>query len=409
MPCPTRSFTPCVLLTVGLLLCCSVAAPPWVHPDASAEVLQIPAAKPITDLGPYRDAAIEAVREASRSEDAQLRTHALEAVQYAPDLALPLVTLGLTDDSVAVRFTALYTAGKLRLTSLSGMFGEAFRPDEPSPAIDHIRAGVVFAAERCGVANDQIVSRLAALLQHRDPYVRSNAAMVAGDMGNDSVIPLLKMSVHRPKGDMNAGAPWRLLRAQVAEARAKLGDPNGLSELRQSLYSADYEVRIFSVQALGRLGDDAFWSNMNNFLVENPVEFRLAAAEGLARLNRDRGGMITVMAEAASHELDTVRAQAAFALGPMTTTWPVAIWCGCCVTRSRGCGSRQRRPSCRLRLGESRAFEFCLCFLSLTDRPIGRSNFALAGSSFVDNGRLEKYIGIIERSSRTWIAPRRGL
>ncbi|MEM1097207.1 MAG: HEAT repeat domain-containing protein [Planctomycetota bacterium] len=314
------TFAPATLMTAALLTG-GAGFSGWVATPAAAQATSaaapILAAEPVADLGVYRDDAVEVVRDASRSEDAQLRTHALAAVEHAPDLALPLVTLGLTDDSVPVRFAALRTAGQLRLAALTGMFGEAFRPAEKnSPAADHIRAAMVFAAYRCGVANDQLISQMAVVLQSPNPQVRANAAMLLGDMGDNSAIPLLRMAVHRPAGDKHAGAPWRLLRTQVAEAQAKLGDVNGLNELRQSLYSSDFEVRITAVKALGGLGDDAFWSNLNNFLIENPVEFRLAAAEGLARLGRDRGGMLTVMAEAANHPKWTVRAQSAFALGP---------------------------------------------------------------------------------------------
>ncbi|MEM1445951.1 MAG: HEAT repeat domain-containing protein [Planctomycetota bacterium] len=311
-----KTFTPSVLLTAALLLGCSTAAPPAVTPDAAAQDSGIPAVKPVADLNAHRDRAVEVVRQASQSEDALLRTLALEAVQYAPDLALPLVTLGLTDESPAVRFSALYAAGKLRLVALTGMFQDAYLQDKEDPMYDHVRAAIIFAAKRCGVADDRIMSVMAGLLMHPDPRVRANAAMLTGELGNDSAIPLLRQCVHKPRASKIGGIHWQLLSIQVAEALAKLGDANGLAELRRSSYSNFDEIRILSVQALGRLGDDAFWSNMNNFLVENPVEFRLAAAEGLARLGRDRGGMLTVMAEASTHELATVRAQSAFALGP---------------------------------------------------------------------------------------------
>ncbi|MEM8781731.1 MAG: HEAT repeat domain-containing protein [Planctomycetota bacterium] len=303
-----------VVLTAAVFVGSAVWSP--LPGTAAARAQTVSAVEPVADLAPHREAALEIVRQAARSDNAQLRTHALEAVQYAPDLALPLVTLGLDDDSPAVRFTALYAAGQLRLTGLTGMFGEAFRRDEPAPGRDHVRAAIIFAAARCGAADDRIITQMANLLQHPDPRVRSNAALLTGELGNPTAIPLLRHSVHKPMGNKIAGIHWQLLSIQVAEALAKLDDPNGLAELRRSAYSTFDEVRVLSVQALGRLGDDAFWANMNNFLVENPIEFRLAAAEGLARLGRERGGMLSVMAEAASHRLDTVRAQAAFALGP---------------------------------------------------------------------------------------------
>lgn len=271
---------------------------------------KLPAPNPVADLQPYRDQAIKAVVEAFQSDRAEFRAHALEAIQYAPDRALPLVHLGLNDESAGVRFMSVYLIGKLEMNAMLPAVKDLIHDPRPD-----VQAAVIYAFTKCGKKNDRLISRLANLIFHESPGVRANTVMLMGDLNDDTAMPMLRRAGVKPSGDMNPPIRWALLRLQAAEALAKLGDSRGLDSVRSSAYSGFDEVRILAVQTLGKLGDQSFWANLNNFLVENPVEFRLAAAEALARLGRERGGMMTVMGESATHELATVRSQAALALG----------------------------------------------------------------------------------------------
>lgn len=265
---------------------------------------------PVADLGPFRDQAIQTVVEAFQSDRAEFRAHALEAIQHAPDRALPLVHLGLNDESAGVRFMSVYLIGKLEMETLLPAAKDLIRDPRPD-----VQSAVIYAFTKCGKKNDKLVSKLAEFVQHASPGVRANTVMLMGELGDDTAVPMLRRAGIRPSGDMHPPIRWALLRVQAAEALAKLGDARGLDSVRSAAYSGFDEVRILSVQTIGKLGDQSFWANLNNFLVENPIEFRLAAAEALARLGRERGGMMTVMGESATHELATVRSQAALALG----------------------------------------------------------------------------------------------
>lgn len=286
--------------TLGLAACASAA------PRSAAAATEAASG---ADLSAHRAAAVKVVLDAARSERAELRAQAIEAIQYAPDRALPMVQLALGDEHPAVRFSALYVMGKLKLDSLATAVRPLYQRDQPA----YVRAGVVYAATRCGFAKPELIGQMGEFLFDDDPSVRANAALLLGEMGNDTAITMLRQASLMPKGDKHAPIYWALLRVQTAEALAKLGDPRGLDAVRSAAYSGFDEVRILAVQTAGRLKDESFWGNLNNFLIENPVEFRLAAAEALARLGHERG--LGVMLKSASHKLDTVRAQAAFALG----------------------------------------------------------------------------------------------
>ncbi len=294
--------------TFGVCVTALLAMWAGVLPAVAHETAKLPA---VADLSAHRAVAMKVVLDASRSEDALQRAVAIEAVQFAPDHALPMTQLALEDSEPGVRFAALYTVGKLRLAPLVHAAKPLFNRDEPA----YVQVGVIFAAARCGAADDKMIGRFQNYLQDPDPRVRANAAMLLGELGNDTAIPLLRRAGIKPAGSRYPGIQWTILRVQVAEALAKLGDARAMDSLHGAAYSQFDEVRIMSVQILGRLGDDSFWGNMNNFLMENPVEFRLAAAEGLARLGRFRNGMLEVMLEGATHKLATVRVQACFALG----------------------------------------------------------------------------------------------
>ncbi len=260
--------------------------------------------------GHLRDAQPRAVRillDATRSDDAELRMHAIEGSKSMPDRALPLVQLALDDLNPAVRFAALVTAGRLEFESL-GKKALEMSKDDQQPG--YVRAAAVFAAHRCGQPAD--LGRLAALLWNPDIGVRSNAAMLLGLSGESSAIPMLRESANDPL-TRTRPISREILRLQIAEAVVLLGSDEDLKAIRGAAYSSEDEIRILAVLMLGRLNDQGMRGNFVGFLAKSPVELRLAAAEALARMGSLEG--IPVMIEAARMDQPTVRAQAAFALG----------------------------------------------------------------------------------------------
>ena len=274
----------------------------------------LPGAAPAT-AGPIKDAepqAVQTLLEASRSEQALLRMNAIEAAKSMPDRAQPMVQLALDDPNPAVRFAALVTAGRLELEGI-GRRALTLANDPEQP--DYVQAAAIFAAHRCGEEAD--LGRLAQMLYHPDLRQRSNAAMLFGLSEDPSAIPVLKDAAQQPM--------WRaeplereLLRVQIAEALLNLGEEESLKALQGAAYSSEDEVRVLAVLMLGRANDRSMRGNFTNFLAKDPIELRLAAAEALGRIGSREG--LPVMLEAAdADDQATVRAQAAFALGQVSS------------------------------------------------------------------------------------------
>jgi HEAT repeat protein len=217
---------------------------------------------------------------------------------------LPVVQLGLEDENPGVRFAALVTAGKLRMLSLKPMAQR--RLDDKNASV---RAAALFAVKASGGEVD--LSPMAPMLASNDPGLRGNVAMLLGLLGDASAAPMLKemAGVAMPRAsDVRAA----IVRVQVAEAVALLGDDEALDALRAAAYSPYPEVRILAVQAMGHVRDQRMAPAIIQMLEENPQELKLAAAEALGRMGLPDGKAVAL--QAAASPTATVRVQTAFAL-----------------------------------------------------------------------------------------------
>ena len=294
-------------------------------PTPNSEHFDVAAAPSRAELRP---AAIDEVLRAVRDEDPQMRAHALEAIRPVAERAVPMTQLALEDENAAVRFTALWVIGQERFTDLAPAVRPLFKRDQP----DVVKAAVIYAATNTGTAREELISMMSRYVLHEDVRVRSTAAMLLGDMGEASAIPLLKQAARRPSDNRQPEILWDLMRVQAAEAMVKLGDGEAIKTIYGAAYSSDPEVQILATQTIARLDDLAFWANMSKFLDDDPIELRVAAAEGLVRLSKLSGGRdmellqdavregaIPVLLEAARSDIATVRGQAALALGLSNT------------------------------------------------------------------------------------------
>ena len=249
-------------------------------------------------LAEARPKAIQEVLAASRSDDPFLRSNAIEAMQSDPERVLPLLQLGLNDESPVVRFAALVSVGKLGLVELGP--SSARHLHDPSPSV---RAAAMYAAKSAGL--EPSLNELPVMLTDQSPVVRRNAAMVIGLMGGDrSTIDMLKdlAKTPMPRADSVQQAVNRLL---IAQAILRLGDEDTLDTIRAGVYSASLEVRAEAITMLGEAKDYQMTSAFVPLLKDDTIEVRLAAATTLARLGRDDG--LNVLLEGANFSADKVR------------------------------------------------------------------------------------------------------
>lgn len=260
-----------------------------------------------------REAALDLLRIAVESENALIRANAIEALELAPDEAAGAITAGLTDRNRGVRFVAAMTAGRLHLSGALPRLRALLQDSSPS-----VQAAAMFAIDACGERID--VSPLGGMVMSDDPEVKGNAALVLGEMGEASALPMLREALRRrlPRASVSR---QRVVDLQIAEAMVKLGADSELEVIRAALFAPDEqaELVVLACQLCGRLKDRAYVGSLRDIAtrtqprVEAP-EVRLAAVLALAQIDHPNA-ISRIPIEYLGHERAEVRAQAAATLG----------------------------------------------------------------------------------------------
>ena len=228
--------------------------------------------------GATRSKAMQILVDASVSDAPILRANAIEAMQVEPERALPLTQRGLMDENPGVRFAAVVTAGELNFTSLKPAIRPLVADRNPS-----VRAAAIYALHKFGDEID--ITPLADMLASQDPALRSNVAMLLGLMGDRSAIPMLRQAGNEPMPRIS-GERVALVRIQIAEAVAKLGDDKALNALRAGVHSSIGEVQVVAINAIGEVGDEKGAAVLQTMFDNQPLEVQLAAAGAVARVAR---------------------------------------------------------------------------------------------------------------------------
>ncbi len=264
-------------------------------------------------ISALRERALELLMGAAQDDSPLLRANALEALHPAPLRAEPLARLGLQDHNVGVRFVAAMTIGELRLADSAPLVKPLLRDESPV-----VRAAAIYALSRNNIPTDP--TALAAMLRMDDPRVRAQAVFVLGEMGNPSAIPMLRAAAADPMPRASL-VEVQILRLQVAEALAKLGEDDAVETLRAALFPArpeELEITALAVQIIGEVGDRRSLGQLIYLMEQKgddllPAEVRLAAAGAAAKMGEPGGAFIA--AEYMGNESPAIRAQAAFVYG----------------------------------------------------------------------------------------------
>lgn len=234
---------------------------------------------------PLSREACQAVRERAllalkRGTDYQtlpsVRAQAVEALQrVAPNEGLPWIRTALHDAHPGVRFAACVALGTLRDTVSQPTLEKCVSDPDPN-----VRAAAIFALHRLGAPRHS--ERLAEfLLDHDDPVVRRNAAMLLGRLSEPGAIPLLARAM---MSDDEA------LRLQALESMDLLGGQEARRQLKFTAYSGEGAQQTFAVLALAEARDHSltglFQARLEHAL---HLETKLAAAKALGHLGSDAG------------------------------------------------------------------------------------------------------------------------
>ena len=275
-----------------------------------------------------RERAIGVLEEAAFDEWALARANALEALQRVPRRAEPIARAALVDENLGVRFVGAMTVGELRLSGSIAQVRPLLRDPDPS-----VRVAAIYALARNNAEVNQ--TPLAEALMDGEFRVRSQAAFVLGELGNRSAVALLRTAARRlsgPEGEVFSAAERRVLRLQIAEALATLGETDVLHSLRAALYPSspdEFEATALAIQIIGRLKDrdsaaqliqlveyatpETAKRDLEDRVFLYPPEVRLAAATSLALMGYRDGAFVGAAYE--SDPSEAVRAQVAFLYG----------------------------------------------------------------------------------------------
>ncbi|MEN0020578.1 MAG: HEAT repeat domain-containing protein [Planctomycetota bacterium] len=277
-----------------------------------------------------RKLAIDRLRQAAASNDAELRAHTMEALSSSPAVGEPFFAAGLRDENAAVRTVAAMVVGRTGLRSQVA----AVEPllSDPSP---YVRSAAIYAMQSLGRDNVDPTPLATTLIESPDPRLVAHAAFLLGELGNPSAVSMLRAASARPM--TSAPRPTvAIMRLQIAEALAKLGVAEEVQTLHAALYPSspnELERAVLAAQALGELGNRNSLPDLVNLVanvdVENrpipeselmPPELRLTAAEAAGKLGRRDGGWVAMEYLDPGHRASgrsDVRALAARTLGEM--------------------------------------------------------------------------------------------
>lgn len=292
---------------------------------------------PVATSG-VREHAISVIEESAKSADPQVRGNAIEAASLTPERLKTIIVQGLDDTNPGVRTIAAMSCGKARLTKVTARI----RPltlDQNA----YVRAAAIYALARCGSEVDR--SPLAGLLLHEQSLrVRSHAAFVLGELGDESAMPLLRQSIQERPAGVNP-AQFKLFELQVAEAMVKLGDRGQCGVLQAALHPAhpdELETVCLAAQLIAEVQDGNAAAQLVRLadyqeIVDHgdpkhpgvkktrmfPPEVRMAAASALSALGIRGSGPVSIADEYCTNPSAPIRGQAAYLYGRIggTENW----------------------------------------------------------------------------------------
>lgn len=267
--------------------------------------------------GELRERALSTLQGIAASGTPEERGNAIEALSKTPARLSGIIEPALSDPSPGLRSLAAMVIGKARLEG----HGDQLAVMVSDQSV-FVRSAALFALKRTGARVD--LSQIADMLVDSQARVRAQGAFILGELGEKSALGPLREAARDAMSRANP-AEVRLMQLQVGEARVKLGEEAGLSDIRAALFPArseDLEATALACQIIGEVRDQSSVNQLINLTQQKddsgapmPAEIRLAAAGGLARVGRQPRNAAAIAREYLSNPSDAIRAQAAYVLG----------------------------------------------------------------------------------------------
>ena len=127
-----------------------------------------------------------------------------------------------------------------------------------------------------GQTNIQMIEKLRQALKHEDEYVRRNAAVALGNIGNSQALEALIAALK----DEN-----EYVRLYAAEALGNIGNSQAMEALIAALKHEDWPVRWKAAEALGKIGNSQAVEALIAALKDENEDVRCNAAEALGKID----------------------------------------------------------------------------------------------------------------------------
>ncbi|MHC4643043.1 MAG: HEAT repeat domain-containing protein [Planctomycetota bacterium] len=228
--------------------------------------------------------ATRIIQAALADPDPLTRVNAIEVVAIAKRSRLiPKVQKLLKDDYVPIRFAATLAIGDLEYSLAKKPINAMLQDTNVN-----VRMAAIYTLYKLD-SKDRI-QQIRKAIASNDQTVRANAALLLGKSGDKSELTkqVLWWSLRRPdSGDM--------VRFQIAESLAMLGDERIYPKLWAMLISKYADDRVMGIKAMGALKTLHARDALATMLDDNIVEVRLAAAEQLGGTFKDPVGEPVVL------------------------------------------------------------------------------------------------------------------
>ena len=263
----------CIILFASPLILCGCNPPAAGKQNANA---------PATD---NLDAqATRIIKEALASSKPQVRANAIEMVAAIPTSRardfMPEVRRLLKDEFVPVRFGAAVAVGDIGYSPAKSDVTQLLKDQDYN-----VRLAATYAISK--LTRGAPASQLLAAISGNNQQVKANAAFLLGKLGDRNALPLLYQAIRDELSDDK-------VRLNSVEAIARLGDERIYQKLWAILISAYADDRVFGIRAMGALGNTQARDAILTMLKDDLPEVRLVAAEQLGMLGDTAGEKVVL-------------------------------------------------------------------------------------------------------------------
>ena len=214
----------------------------------------------------------QVIFEAAGSEDAALRSHAMESLGALGGLEAPgLIRKGLHDPVAAVRFAAAGAAGDLKDYTARHLLERLLWDKEES-----VKLAAAYGLEKLG--DDRFGDWYDAVLMGDDARLAAQACILLGKLGRTEFRPDSEEKLWRVLRKVDQAPSVKL---QAAEALARLGDERITRKLLAYAGSGYADDRLIAISGLEQLGGQEAWAMLTVLADDSQVEVRLGAIRAL--------------------------------------------------------------------------------------------------------------------------------